>query len=319
MIASSREFTRGLVVYNPTKTATPKFRKMQEKIRHLSSTHNLPLTPVDTHKDSRPTQDKILQTMRDRDLLIILGGDGTVNVAVSALLRVERAKRPTIVAAPMGTANDFSRNHSGRLRGVHGLTHLLRAGKQIDIHPMVVSVENTQASTQDEYIGVNNAGFHYTGSFSRRLNSPGHRDSRLRRVPLVGQLAQELRSVHNSTAELTTFTSHEDGGDESQQLVDRTLVHARTVGKYGHFAISHVDNEFLDIPNSEATRSAIIKSAARMALGLEPGIRRTNITFMTGMEPTVGHVDGEPFDIDPYSFVEAHLSDEAFSAYSLQK
>ncbi|WP_098414514.1 lipid kinase YegS [Vibrio sp. ES.051] len=40
--------------------------------------------------------------------IVIAGGDGTVNEAVSALMRVDEDQRPELAIIPLGTANDFA-------------------------------------------------------------------------------------------------------------------------------------------------------------------------------------------------------------------
>lgn len=44
---------------------------------------------------------------KDIDILIILGGDGTVNACINSLAPLE--KRPAMAILPGGTSNDFSR------------------------------------------------------------------------------------------------------------------------------------------------------------------------------------------------------------------
>ena len=40
--------------------------------------------------------------------VIVAGGDGTVNEAVNALMKIEHSQRPALAILPMGTANDFA-------------------------------------------------------------------------------------------------------------------------------------------------------------------------------------------------------------------
>jgi diacylglycerol kinase family enzyme len=42
------------------------------------------------------------------DLLIAVGGDGTLNEVVHGLMELSEAVRPTLGIVPLGTANDFA-------------------------------------------------------------------------------------------------------------------------------------------------------------------------------------------------------------------
>src|ERR1044072_3003952 len=44
----------------------------------------------------------------DADLLIVAGGDGTLNEVVHGLMDLSKAARPALGVVPLGTANDFA-------------------------------------------------------------------------------------------------------------------------------------------------------------------------------------------------------------------
>ncbi len=64
----------------------------------------------------RPTQDKndafeyVYSHGAEYDMLVISGGDGTLNEGICGLMAIERDKRPTIGYIPTGTTNDFASN-----------------------------------------------------------------------------------------------------------------------------------------------------------------------------------------------------------------
>ena len=64
----------------------------------------------------RPTQDKndafdyVCNHGSEYDMLVISGGDGTLNEGICGLMSIEREKRPTLGYIPTGTTNDFASN-----------------------------------------------------------------------------------------------------------------------------------------------------------------------------------------------------------------
>ncbi len=304
---------RGLVVFNPLKATSRRFVRAQKQLIYASEMYDLPLTYLSTEADRQHSKYKIQEALRANDLMIVAGGDGTLNVAADGLVASSK-EAVRLIAIPQGSANDFARIHSGKMSGQRAISALLERDHQVVIHPLMVSVDDDD--TVRTFMAVNNAGFNYTADFAQRLDSTDHRTSRLRNVPLVGQITQELRSVVSSLADLKTFSCFESGETEPRQLLDRTLVHSAKAGKYGRFAVNHTSNYFLDIVNSQPTRMSIAKAAVQMALGVAPAERRTSIAFNIGEEPILGHVDGEVFAITPNSRITAELSDKSFTAYS---
>ncbi|WP_059105990.1 diacylglycerol/lipid kinase family protein [Shouchella shacheensis] len=72
------------------------------------------LTLYQTQKEGDATR---ISTERGKelDLLIIMGGDGTVHESINGIMQLEPEYRPTVAILPTGTCNDFSRaldNHT---------------------------------------------------------------------------------------------------------------------------------------------------------------------------------------------------------------
>ncbi len=64
----------------------------------------------------RPTQDKndafdyVSRHGAEYDMLVISGGDGSLNEGISGLMTIDRDRRPTLGYIPTGTTNDFASN-----------------------------------------------------------------------------------------------------------------------------------------------------------------------------------------------------------------
>ncbi|MDQ0206097.1 diacylglycerol/lipid kinase family protein [Alkalicoccobacillus murimartini] len=69
----------------------------------------------------------------DTDLLLILGGDGTVHECINGLMKVDHTERPKVAILPGGTCNDFSR--SLQVRTIKEAVEAIKSGEsqKIDI------------------------------------------------------------------------------------------------------------------------------------------------------------------------------------------
>src|SRR5581483_2140017 len=105
-----QEYDRAVVLSNPAKEGSPEYEQNMRRIRHLSEAFDLPVRYFSTNSDRLKTQARMLKILGERDLLIVVGGDGTINTAVQILVSQDKEKRAGLLVAPAGTANDFSRN-----------------------------------------------------------------------------------------------------------------------------------------------------------------------------------------------------------------
>lgn len=309
-----KHFERAVVLFNPNKSATPRFENAMQQVHFLSKDHCLPITELETSADKTETQQDITENVRGSDLLIIVGGDGSTNIAVQAILQTEKVDdRPTTLIVPAGSANDFARNHNGKLgHRKERLSNIFAHCRVAEIHPLSLVVERPSADQIDSYIAVNNAGFGYTAKLAYMINQTEHRDSWIREMPVVGYFAQDMVTGFKSLQGLNAIPFFEGSDDSPKDLADRSFVHARIAGKYGHYDTSHYDTEFVDALVATATKRAILTEAGFTMIGIGTGIRTSMASFTIGDQPTIGHVDGETFPVEANSSVVVRLSEQAF-------
>jgi diacylglycerol kinase family enzyme len=95
---------RGLLIANPAATSTSP--RMRDIITGALS-HEVDLESVTTTHRGHAAE--LAATTRDVDLLITLGGDGTINEVVNGLLNSGRTDLPMLAAIPGGSANVMAR------------------------------------------------------------------------------------------------------------------------------------------------------------------------------------------------------------------
>lgn len=315
MSKNTSHYRRAVVLYNPTKEGSPKFKKGMSQIAHLSRSLGIPLAYFATSSDNLNTQKKMLRILTKHDLLIAVGGDGTVNAAVRALVHKRKENRASLLVVPTGTANDFSRNRNGHLRGEDSLTGVLQKGTLKEVRPMVIEITAPNGE-KEEQIAVNNAGFHYSAQIAERLRSPEHRDSKLGRAPAVGPVIQDIVTVGKSLQDLSTTPFYFDKDTEPTHLSDISLIHAKTAAKRLHYKSSHLSPEFRFVPHSGDSRLAAAGGVSKMLLGKYNGKPVQSLTFKTGNKPILGHTDGETFQVAPNSSVKIKLSDQKIKVHS---
>lgn len=86
---------------------------------------------VDIYESKNDIKEYVLCNASYYDLLIVIGGDGTINQAVNGLMLVSR--KPLLAYIPMGTCNDFGRS-LGLKETLHYVTDKIIEGNTKLIH-----------------------------------------------------------------------------------------------------------------------------------------------------------------------------------------
>ncbi len=117
---------------------------------------------------------QVFSLCNDKDLVVVCGGDGTVNAVVSELVHMDKV--PPLAIIPLGTGNDIARG-TGWLKswedfGLLGISHALRQKRVEDLDIWTVTI--AEQKNVNSYAFLAYAGFGYDGlvcqAFSR-LNS----------------------------------------------------------------------------------------------------------------------------------------------------
>ncbi len=112
-------------------------------------------------------RDKIIEELRDGDIVIAAGGDGLVNVTLDAVLTSGR--EVTCAVMPLGNFNDFGRAVNGR---THDLAKIL-SSQIVDFHPLDLIVNG-----RHELYGMQYITFGASAELTDWLNAPETRQLR---------------------------------------------------------------------------------------------------------------------------------------------
>lgn len=98
-----------LFVFNP-RSGKGKIKTCLADIIDIFTKHGYEVTAHPTQAQG-DCADKIAESASEYDIIVISGGDGTLNESVSGMLRIDEDKRVPIGYIPSGTMNDFAAGH----------------------------------------------------------------------------------------------------------------------------------------------------------------------------------------------------------------
>lgn len=88
------------------------------------------------------------------DLVIAMGGDGTVHEVVNGLMQIPENKRPMMGIVPNGSGNDFAYSIGVTQKSAHALAHALKAGNIQAVDIGLLTDEHGRREYFDNTLGV---------------------------------------------------------------------------------------------------------------------------------------------------------------------
>lgn len=106
-------------------------------------------TVYPTHATELATQ----AALEGYDLVVAMGGDGTVHEVVNGLMQVPAEKRPVLGIVPLGSGNDFAHAVGIPLQADHAMAHALE-GKPSAVDIIRMTDENGRVEYLDNTVGI---------------------------------------------------------------------------------------------------------------------------------------------------------------------
>lgn len=294
-------YERLLTVVNPYSSYAHRVRDRVDSIRER---YRLPYVEVHTSADSRQTVEYIEDQAEDGDVCLIAGGDGTVHDAVTALT----GTNVPILPLWGGNGNDMA--HIANGQPSHRPPHeLLARGQAVPIRPLTVAVEGLGAYYAGLYTGYGG-----TGRGTKRLNQasyrklPGYRNRAVRllyEAATLGPIALTTRPFHVSEPSGTTY-----------RAIDVTVANGPRMAKVGRPPVGLEEPRAIQF--SCTSRARVPLWAGALATGRVAHREITpNAPYRFSVDqPVVGHVDAEPFILEPEQQVTVGISPVSFQLIS---
>lgn len=317
-MSQSYEFDRLVVAENPRASH---YRRISREVARLQRSHpDFGIERIPTSANMNETHDTIMDTVRQGDVLVVIGGDGTVNQVGSVVTSqdFDRGDAPNTPFVPLrgGNANDIANMINGRA----SLEEILRRGEMMELFPLEVTVtapeEQTRQDPFDDGVYVRRAlgyfSVHAAAEATRGLDNIKPQSDIIRwMLRHTGiQQAREVFAVLQPMAQAKPVIAIEDGYPP-YALVDESFLRGDRIAKYGH---PHAD---LTKQIFERTRVydqgyiAALTSMIKMQQGKLEGEKTDSVTqLLYGRDgkPILTQYDGEVIEIPSGSTVNVGIA-----------
>lgn len=287
-----QEINRVVVLTNPAST---RHNAIQPQIDELSEFFGSQLREVKSYPRPIDTTDMLKDELKERDVIVTVGGDGTARTAVEALSDPNvSAHQSTLLPLPGGHRNDLARQLHGK-QYFGRPSNLIRSLNVAEILPL-----QTTITCGDEQYRRISALYTGLGAMAAAANHISSAEFRARR----GYSNVVLRELYSIGALPWTFT-HTDAtavcDDEgvNRTLYDAMLVNGSVVAEHLHPPVSLVENRaFYTELKSRSPRDVVPYMARLMAQPyVKPPAHRMvtpgeEVGF-TLLEPAYIHTDGD--------------------------
>lgn len=88
------------------------------------------------------------------DLVVAMGGDGTVHEVMNGLMQIPENKRPMLGIVPIGSGNDFAYSIGMIQKSAHALAHVLKAEKIESVDIGLMTDEHGRQEYFDNTLGI---------------------------------------------------------------------------------------------------------------------------------------------------------------------
>ena len=223
------------------------------------------------------------------DLVIALGGDGTVHEVVNGLMRVPADKRPALATVPLGSGNDFAFN-IGMEHDVQKAMLQILTGKTRKMDVAVVEDEHGRREYWDNTINV---------GFGGSVNIYSHNLPVVRGF-LMYLVAVMLTIIRNYDVLKIQFTTDKDSWEEEVMMV-AICNGPREGGGFQTAPDAVMDDGLLDFTTvRKVSRAMMFRLIPEFMNGTINGFKQINMgrtkrIEMISNKPLYLHTDGEVF------------------------
>lgn len=293
---------RIIAVVNPVSANADRGKAM---LTAIELRHKVPVTTIETTAEGRTAnQDRLLDTLADlcpdkSTMVATVGGDGTVNDVMSALLAHEQFRELPFMPLPGGNGNNGAHNAHGKWGSRRPVGLLSRSTLQPT--PVLHTKVDGETGALDR-LSLSYVGFGVSARIAQVVD--GNRGNGSRRQQLVAEKVLGLRSVREANA--APFTVVDDTA--GHQLIERSFVNGHDMAKGLLFPNNDIaEGRFrqVDIAPLRNCTTALAWHAGRFVLGLGGGedIPSEVTRQFTIVEPTLAQFDGEAVQLGANSAV----------------
>ncbi|HEV2412405.1 MAG TPA: CDP-alcohol phosphatidyltransferase family protein [Candidatus Saccharimonadales bacterium] len=263
---SPHQFKNVLVFCNPTSTNAQKVPSLIDELHSVypSVSFDIIQTTAGGREANKDLLAKYIDKLGPQSLLCVAGGDGTVNVAVDALLLDERfkgaARKTPILPLWGGNANDLAIMLNGLLLRTN-LTQVLREASITPIWPIECSVKNKNGIL-DQYIAVCYASFGASAFTARWLDERRDLLASSSRSSTLRRLIREVLAVKDALISAPSFEIQERHLRRS--LYERTFINGPRFAKVWGVTVKLTDRHFFMVTVEHKSLTALLQQIRQL-------------------------------------------------------
>jgi diacylglycerol kinase family enzyme len=230
------DFERALVVFNEHATNAGTNR-MQTMITDPLQRRGIPFEIVKTSRptDANPNINSELlgNALCDGDLVVVCGGDGTINQAATAIIDAKKSTSTALAVAPCGRGNDIAYGLNGKGFDFEAVVKGQAICRQIGV--MAISATGNQEPLKKYAVGC--LGIGLTGTLGKQINQPAYRLQRetspsMALTDIIGLLPICLRAPKFQYEQAS----------EVKQAIELLFINNKRMALYFRFKKSPYDN-----------------------------------------------------------------------------
>ena len=311
-------FERVVTLVNPA--CTGNVNTIEEPVIHRleelrGSKYGRKLLEITTHPESERTQELLHDTLQAGDVLCVVGGEGTVNAAVRALVDpgLSHLEIP-IVPTWDGNGHDTANMLNGQPKPI---SDVLDRGVKVPIHPIDTRVHGNGEPRREiaaVYMGIG------AGAIgAARLNDKDHRKRRFYKNSL-GRIAYEVPMLLESFVDAQEFMIQEGDEPEPKPCYDITVANGPRIAKFAKLPINLLEEELFTFRVERKNTTAITRRMLALGLGVPSGryLKKEESLEFTVLSSVAAHFDAEHQILEPGTDISIQQHTTPYFALSTQ-
>ena len=311
-------FDTCIVIYNPISTQAQRAMKYTEQLQDFFSPDDLIFIP--TSPEGKQANKALIVTqsakLGKRTLLVVAGGDGTVNLVVDTLLHDSHLntemRQTTVLPFWGGNGNDLAHMLNGTPRHAH-IRHALETGRSVAIYPL--SCEITRDDITHKYTAICYASFGASAFAASRLEKMRGIRPFFHAIGVV-KFMHELSMVFRALLKASPFTVED--AKTTRPIFDRVFINGPRFAKVAGSPVSLTDKRFLHVVVEQKRVSSVayhITQLTRRHAGRYTVEEGHSVAF-TLREPAWAQIDGEVMYLHTGTKVRVSIDERAFYGLS---
>jgi diacylglycerol kinase family enzyme len=285
------EFTRLVVLYNPRSSNAGRTKGI---IARLEKAYPGKLVIISLKQSAAQNLKMLRDTLKEGDILVPCGGDGTIGGVVEYLLyptMPKELRRTPVLPVGTGRMNDVARMANGR----HFIDPLfaLKHGQLLDIYPVACTCTPLSGKGKPvTRLVIYNIGFGYSGRCSVAWNDPKFR-ANIQKRTRVTRPVKFFKTGTDLLKDATYFDVTYKG--RRRTVLDVTAAVGHIYGGYYRLPVRLSDRDFYFVITDDKSFLGTVKAIAELITNKYKGGTLTTSANFTLHSPVLAHVGGETF------------------------